>query len=98
MTSLPGPCIACKRYLMASGYHRDNLPDGERLHRAHAPGCSVRKALNPGVVTVFLDAPIADEAATEAKRLDRALSWMMQRAWKIAREQIKALPSQGSGE
>ncbi len=29
----------------------------------------------------------------EARRLDRSLSWVVQRAWKIARLEIKKLPS-----
>ena len=29
----------------------------------------------------------------EATRLDRSLSWVMQRAWKIARTEISKLPS-----
>jgi uncharacterized small protein (TIGR04563 family) len=33
------------------------------------------------------------EIAAEAKRLDRSLSWVVQRAWKGAREEIKNLPS-----
>jgi uncharacterized small protein (TIGR04563 family) len=33
------------------------------------------------------------EIAEEAKRLDRSLSWVVQRAWKLAREDIKKLPS-----
>lgn len=35
------------------------------------------------------------EIQEEAKRLDRSLSWVVQKAWKIAREQIKKLPSSG---
>lgn len=33
------------------------------------------------------------EIQQEAARLDRSLSWVMQRAWKIARPEIKKLPS-----
>lgn len=33
------------------------------------------------------------EIRDEAARLDRSLSWVIQRAWKIAREEIKKLPS-----
>ena len=35
------------------------------------------------------------EIQDEAKRLDRSLSWVVQKAWKVAREQIKKLPSSG---
>ena len=33
------------------------------------------------------------EIKEEAARLDRSLSWVVQRAWKIARVEIKKLPS-----
>jgi uncharacterized small protein (TIGR04563 family) len=33
------------------------------------------------------------EIAAEARRLDRSLSWVVQRAWKAARQDIKKLPS-----
>ena len=29
----------------------------------------------------------------EAARLDRSLSWVVQRAWRLAKEEIKKLPS-----
>jgi uncharacterized small protein (TIGR04563 family) len=33
------------------------------------------------------------EIKDEAARLDRSLSWVVQRAWKIARLEIRKLPS-----
>jgi len=33
------------------------------------------------------------EIKEEAARLDRSLSWVVQRAWKISRLEIKKLPS-----
>ena len=33
------------------------------------------------------------EIQQEATRLDRSLSWVMQRAWKLARAEIRKLPS-----
>jgi uncharacterized small protein (TIGR04563 family) len=33
------------------------------------------------------------EIRDEAARLDRSLSWMVQRAWKVARKEIQAMPS-----
>jgi uncharacterized small protein (TIGR04563 family) len=35
-----------------------------------------------------------EEITTEAGRLDRSLSWIVQQAWIIAREQIASLPTQ----
>jgi len=39
----------------------------------------------------FPDAVLADIKG-EAARLDRSLSWVVQRAWRIARLEIKKLP------
>lgn len=33
------------------------------------------------------------EIREEAVRLDRSLSWVVQRAWKIARRQVQSMPS-----
>ena len=33
------------------------------------------------------------EIQQEAMRLDRSLSWVMQRAWKLSRQDIRKLPS-----
>ncbi len=33
------------------------------------------------------------EIAKEAERLDRSLSWVVQRAWKVAKAEIKKIPS-----
>lgn len=35
---------------------------------------------------------ILTEIQEEAKRLDRSLSWVVQRAWKVARQTIKKMP------
>jgi uncharacterized small protein (TIGR04563 family) len=32
------------------------------------------------------------EIREEAIRLDRSMSWVVQRAWKVARKQVQALP------
>jgi uncharacterized small protein (TIGR04563 family) len=33
------------------------------------------------------------EIAAEANRLDRSLSWIVQRAWSVAREQVRSFPA-----
>jgi len=33
------------------------------------------------------------EIREEAARLDRSLSWIVQRAWKLARKQVRAMPN-----
>ncbi len=41
------------------------------------------------------------EIKAEASRLDRSLSWMLQKAWKIARKKISAIkdePIEGSSQ
>ncbi len=34
-----------------------------------------------------------DEIKVEAARMDRSLSWVVQKAWKIARKQVMGMPS-----
>jgi len=41
---------------------------------------------------LYLDATVQAEVVAEARRIDRSRSWVIQRAWKIAREQIKKMP------
>lgn len=36
---------------------------------------------------------IYDEVSSEADRLDRSVSWLIQRAWMLAREKIGSVPS-----
>jgi uncharacterized small protein (TIGR04563 family) len=36
------------------------------------------------------------EISKEANRLDRSLSWTVQQAWRLAREEIKKFPHSGS--
>jgi uncharacterized small protein (TIGR04563 family) len=42
--------------------------------------------------SLYFPDPLLTELRSEAERLDRSLSWLMQRAWKIARSEIKKLP------
>lgn len=46
--------------------------------------------------TVFFNAADLDELKREAARLDRSVSWVTQRAWKIARRQVRAIPASPS--
>ncbi len=43
--------------------------------------------------SLYFPEEMLDEIKQEAVRLDRSLSWIVQRAWKIARLEIKRLPS-----
>ena len=41
----------------------------------------------------YLPIYILDEIEKEAERQDRSLSWVVQQAWKLARERIQKFPS-----
>ncbi len=43
--------------------------------------------------SVYLAEDIRDELHREAERLDRSLSWLLTTAWRIARENIRKIPS-----
>ncbi|MES2504072.1 MAG: TIGR04563 family protein [Myxococcota bacterium] len=43
--------------------------------------------------SLYIPENLLAEMQLEASRQDRSLSWMVQQAWKIAREDIKKLPS-----
>jgi uncharacterized small protein (TIGR04563 family) len=43
--------------------------------------------------SLYFPESMLTEIKEEAARLDRSLSWVVQRAWKIARVEIKKLPS-----
>lgn len=43
--------------------------------------------------SLYFPVEMLEEIASEARRLDRSLSWVVQRAWKTARQEIKKLPS-----
>jgi uncharacterized small protein (TIGR04563 family) len=43
--------------------------------------------------SLYFPESMLQEIKEEAARLDRSLSWVVQRAWKIARLEIKRLPS-----
>ena len=43
--------------------------------------------------SLYFPEEMLKEIAEEAKRLDRSLSWVVQRAWRLAKPQIKQLPS-----
>ena len=42
--------------------------------------------------SLYFPKDMLGDIETEAARLDRSLSWIVQRAWKIARKDIKKLP------
>jgi uncharacterized small protein (TIGR04563 family) len=42
--------------------------------------------------SLYFPGDMLDEIHEEAKRLDRSVSWIVARAWKIARRDIKEMP------
>ena len=51
-------------------------------------------------VTLYFNAAVLGETQHEAIRQDRSISWIIQAAWRIAREEVRRLPgySQVAGE
>lgn len=45
--------------------------------------------------SVYIPEAMLSEIKREAERQERSLSWLMQRAWKIARGEIMKTPSTG---
>ncbi|MGO9832990.1 MAG: TIGR04563 family protein [Polyangiaceae bacterium] len=43
--------------------------------------------------SLYFPEEMLDEIAVEARRLDRSRSWVLQRAWKTARQDIQKLSS-----
>jgi uncharacterized small protein (TIGR04563 family) len=43
--------------------------------------------------SLYFPETMLDEIKQEAVRLNRSLSWVVQRAWKVARVDVKKLPS-----
>ena len=44
-------------------------------------------------LSCYFPSELLEELNTEAQRLDRTQSWLLQRAWKIALKEIKKIPS-----
>ncbi len=43
--------------------------------------------------SLYFPEDMLSEIMREANRLDRSLSWMVQHAWRLAREEVKKFPS-----
>jgi uncharacterized small protein (TIGR04563 family) len=43
-------------------------------------------------VTLYFNAAMLAETQKEALRQDRSISWIIQAAWKLAREEVKRMP------
>ena len=72
--------------------HRNELKEealatGDKDPRNDASKTDKRKQ------SLYFPESMLQEIKEEAARLDRSLSWVVQRAWKISRLEIKKLPS-----
>lgn len=43
------------------------------------------------LVRVYIPTPLLEELLAEAARLDRPISWLLQKAWTISRERLKEM-------
>jgi uncharacterized small protein (TIGR04563 family) len=50
-------------------------------------------ASNKKKVTLYFNASMLSETQREALRQDRSISWIIQAAWRIAREEVKRMPA-----
>jgi uncharacterized small protein (TIGR04563 family) len=46
-------------------------------------------------VTLYFSAGMLEETQKEAIRQDRSISWIIQAAWRLAREDVRRLPGYG---
>ncbi|HET9988350.1 MAG TPA: TIGR04563 family protein [Kofleriaceae bacterium] len=47
--------------------------------------------------SLYFPEEMLEEIKHEAARLDRSLSWIIQRGWRFAREKVKAFPASNDG-
>jgi uncharacterized small protein (TIGR04563 family) len=48
-------------------------------------------------VTLYFSAGILDETQREAIRQDRSISWIIQAAWRLSRDEVRRLPGATGG-
>ena len=49
-------------------------------------------------VTLYFNSAVLGETQHEAIRQDRSISWIIQAAWRIARDEVRRLPNYGGGQ
>lgn len=54
---------------------------------------SINRGSDKRKQSLYFPEVMLQEIKDEAARLDRSLSWIVQRAWKLARLEIKKIPS-----
>ena len=65
------------------------LATSDKESMASLPGSKTDKRKQ----SLYFPESMLQEIKEEAARLDRSLSWVVQRAWKMARMEIKKIPS-----
>jgi uncharacterized small protein (TIGR04563 family) len=70
--------------------HEKPMSDTERKSSTDVSKSDKRKQ------SLYFPETMLDEIQKEAQRLQRSMSWVVQRAWKHARKEIKGIP--GSNE
>lgn len=73
---------------------RGRKPKTENVLQGTTSGTTVDKRKQ----SLYFPGNMLDEIKEEAQRLDRSMSWVLQRAWKMSREAIRNLPSAGEEE
>ena len=65
----------------------------EEMARRRLASKGERRPLNSPRVTVSLPPHVIKEMQAEAHRLDRKLGWLVRRTWRMARGEIRAMPT-----
>lgn len=66
---------------------------GERLNRRAEGGSTGASNADNRKQSLYFPEGMLQELKEEAARLDRSLSWVVQRAWKMAKADIRQIPS-----
>src|ERR1700716_2224627 len=80
---------ALSRTFPAAIRRRFPLATTDKESMTNLPGSKTDKRKQ----SLYFPESMLQEIKEEAARLDRSLSWVVQRAWKISRMEIKKLPS-----
>jgi uncharacterized small protein (TIGR04563 family) len=63
------------------------------LNRPHTGDAAPSSSTDNRKQSLYFPEAMLDDIKAEAARLDRSLSWVVQRAWKTARAEIRKIPS-----
>jgi len=79
--------IVQQAWKIALGQRRD------RDWRSLRPGARVVSANDARKQSLYFPDEMLNEIQTQAQRLDRSLSWVVQQAWKISKTELRKIPS-----